>query len=70
LEAIRASGGDPFHKYTLPRAILKFRQGFGRLIRSKKDTGRVIICDERVETKKYGHKFIESLYSDVRSNYW
>lgn len=62
VEAARAAGGDPFHQYTLPRAILKFKQGFGRLIRSKNDIGRVIICDERVETKNYGHKFIESLY--------
>jgi ATP-dependent DNA helicase DinG len=62
VEAVRRSGGDPFHKYTLPRAILKFKQGFGRLIRSKTDIGRVIICDERVETKKYGRKFMESLF--------
>lgn len=60
--AIRAGGGTPFHEYSLPKAILKFRQGFGRLIRSKSDTGRVIICDERVVTKTYGYRFMESIY--------
>ena len=59
LEAIRESGGDPFNEYTLPKAILKFKQGFGRLIRSKYDSGRVIICDERIETKGYGRRFME-----------
>jgi ATP-dependent DNA helicase DinG len=44
----------------LPRAILKFKQGFGRLIRTKADAGRVIVCDERILTKAYGKKFLES----------
>jgi ATP-dependent DNA helicase DinG len=61
-EAIRESGRNPFNEYTLPRAILKFKQGFGRLIRSKDDTGRVIICDERIETKGYGCRFMESIF--------
>jgi ATP-dependent DNA helicase DinG len=61
-EEIEKNGGNPFYEYSLPRAILKFKQGFGRLIRSKNDSGRVIICDERVETKSYGKKFIDSLF--------
>lgn len=60
-EEIEKGGGNPFYEYSLPKAILKFKQGTGRLIRSKTDTGRVIICDERVETKKYGAKFLKSL---------
>jgi ATP-dependent DNA helicase DinG len=61
-EDIEKKGGNPFYEYSLPRAVIKFRQGFGRLIRSKTDTGRVIICDERIETKRYGRKFLESIY--------
>ncbi len=60
-EEIEKNGGNPFYEYSLPKAILKFKQGFGRLIRSKKDTGRVIICDERIETKAYGSRFIENM---------
>ena len=46
----------------MPRAVLKFKQGFGRLIRSRDDSGRVIICDERIETMAYGRKFLESIF--------
>ncbi len=56
-EMIEREGGNPFYEYTLPRAVLKFKQGFGRLIRSKTDTGRILICDERIETKAYGRAF-------------
>lgn len=58
-EIIESQGGNPFYEYTLPRAVLKFKQGVGRLIRSKTDTGRIIICDERIETKAYGRMFRE-----------
>jgi len=61
LEAIRKSGGNPFNDYQLPEAIIKFKQGFGRLIRSKTDTGQVVVLDPRVTTKAYGKIFIESL---------
>ncbi len=61
-EMIEREGGNPFYEYSLPRAVLKFKQGFGRLIRSKTDRGRIIICDERIETKKYGHMFQKSLF--------
>jgi ATP-dependent DNA helicase DinG len=52
---------DPFNEYHLPEAILRFRQGFGRLIRSQSDRGVVAILDRRVLTKAYGKLFIESL---------
>jgi len=52
---------EPFSEYQVPEAILKFRQGFGRLIRSASDRGIVAILDRRVLTKQYGRLFIESL---------
>ena len=52
---------DPFNQYQVPEAILKFRQGFGRLIRSASDRGVVAILDRRVLSKQYGRLFIESL---------
>ena len=52
---------NSFNEYYLPEAILKFRQGFGRLIRSQSDHGIVAILDKRVMTKQYGRLFIESL---------
>ena len=52
---------DPFKEYSIPNAILRFRQGFGRLIRSKKDRGVVVILDRRVISKAYGPDFIRSL---------
>jgi ATP-dependent DNA helicase DinG len=61
LEAIRAGGGNPFVDYQLPAAVIKLRQGFGRLIRSQLDQGIVVLLDPRVRTKPYGRLFIESL---------
>lgn len=61
LDSIRAAGGNPFNDYQLPEAIIKLRQGFGRLIRSQQDHGMVVILDPRIQTKPYGRKFIESL---------
>ncbi|TAN43958.1 MAG: ATP-dependent DNA helicase [Nitrospirae bacterium] len=58
-EVIEKQGGNSFYEYSLPKAVLKFKQGFGRLIRSKTDSGRIIICDDRIETKMYGRKFRE-----------
>ncbi len=52
---------DPFYQYSLPEAILRFRQGFGRLIRTQQDRGIVVIMDRRVLTKRYGRMFINSL---------
>jgi ATP-dependent DNA helicase DinG len=61
LEAIRARGGNPFMEYQIPEAVLKLKQGFGRLIRTKRDRGMVVILDPRVRTKPYGRMFLESL---------
>lgn len=52
---------DPFYHYQVPDAILRFRQGFGRLIRSKADRGVVVVLDKRVQSKGYGKLFLESL---------
>jgi DNA polymerase-3 subunit epsilon/ATP-dependent DNA helicase DinG len=52
---------DPFYQYQLPEAILRFRQGFGRLIRTQFDRGVVAVFDRRVLTKRYGRLFIDSL---------
>jgi ATP-dependent DNA helicase DinG len=60
-EAIAERGGQPFVDYTLPQAILKLKQGFGRLIRTKSDTGMVVILDPRMVTKQYGRRFLEGL---------
>lgn len=61
LEAIRLAGGNPFRDYQLPQAITKFRQGFGRLIRTKTDRGIVVVLDPRIQSKTYGRLFISSL---------
>ncbi|MFA9479495.1 ATP-dependent DNA helicase [Phycisphaerales bacterium AB-hyl4] len=61
MQRIRDRGGNPFVEYSLPEAILKFKQGFGRLIRSRKDRGRVAVLDPRIATKRYGQQFIEAL---------
>lgn len=61
LEAIRKRGGNPFVEYQVPEAVLKLKQGFGRLIRSRDDTGIVAILDPRVLSKPYGRTFLGSL---------
>jgi ATP-dependent DNA helicase DinG len=61
IEAIEARGGNSFGEFSLPEAILKFRQGVGRLIRTKTDTGIVVILDNRVLTKQYGQAFLDAL---------
>ena len=61
LEAIRETGGNPFAEYQLPQAVLKLRQGFGRLIRTNRDQGIVVILDPRIYSKPYGRVFINSL---------
>ncbi|MCK4694606.1 MAG: DNA polymerase III subunit epsilon, partial [Candidatus Cloacimonetes bacterium] len=57
LEKLQAEGKDSFMFYMLPNALLKYRQGFGRLIRNKTDKGVVLVLDNRILTKRYGHYF-------------
>ncbi|MBI5723452.1 MAG: helicase [Planctomycetes bacterium] len=61
MEAIRNAGGNPFADYQLPEALIMFKQGFGRLIRTKTDTGFVVVLDHRIVTKSYGRQFIAAL---------
>ncbi|MDP4624768.1 MAG: DEAD/DEAH box helicase [Akkermansiaceae bacterium] len=61
LEAIEAAGGNSFMEYSVPEAILKMRQGVGRLIRTKKDVGWVCILDNRIVKKRYGSAFMKAL---------
>jgi len=61
IDLIRAEGGNPFGQYQLPEAIIRFKQGFGRLIRSRSDRGIVVVLDHRIVTKSYGRQFIAAL---------
>lgn len=61
MELIEQNGGNPFVDYSLPEAIVKFRQGFGRLIRTQSDKGIVVVLDPRIQTKFYGKLFLNSL---------
>ena len=61
IEAIEARGGNSFSEFSLPEAILKFRQGVGRLIRAKTDTGIIVVLDNRVLSKQYGQSFLDAL---------
>ena len=60
-EKIDADGGNSFREFSIPQAVIKFRQGFGRLIRSRDDRGAVLILDRRIITKGYGKIFLRSL---------
>lgn len=60
-ELMQSRGQDPFREDALPRAIMKFKQGFGRLIRSKSDHGRVVVLDSRIVTARYGVQFLKAL---------
>ncbi len=66
LEMIEARGGDPFKDDSLPRAVIRFKQGFGRLIRSHADAGRVVVLDPRIRTSWYGRAFLGALPEGVR----
>ncbi len=61
IEAIEQRGGNPFLEYSVPQAVIKFKQGFGRLIRSKTDRGSIMIFDRRILEKSYGKIFLHSL---------
>jgi ATP-dependent DNA helicase DinG len=67
-QAIAARGGDPFLDDSLPEAVLTFRQGFGRLVRSRQDRGVVAVLDPRLRTRAYGATFLESLPSCPRTS--
>ncbi len=66
-ELLRERGQDPFLSYSLPYAVLRFRQGFGRLIRRKEDKGVIVVCDKRVVSKRYGSAFLRSLPAPYRA---
>ncbi|WP_371326703.1 ATP-dependent DNA helicase DinG [Psychrobacillus sp. OK028] len=60
-DLITKNGQNPFSAYSLPEAVLRFRQGFGRLIRSSADKGVFIVLDRRIETKSYGRDFLQAI---------
>jgi ATP-dependent DNA helicase DinG len=60
-EYIRERGGNPFAEMTVPDALVKFRQGIGRLIRRHEDTGNIVLLDSRIITKPYGQRFLDAL---------
>lgn len=61
IEAIEARGGNAFTEFSLPEAILKFRQGVGRLIRTKTDEGIIVVLDNRILNKRYGQAFLDAI---------
>lgn len=61
LEQIRKTNKNPFMTYQVPQAVISFKQGFGRLIRTRKDTGMVAVLDPRIHTKGYGRFFLQAL---------
>ena len=67
MEALQRRGGNPFIDLSLPEAITKFKQGFGRLMRRTTDRGVVLVTDNRIITKGYGSLFISSLPQTRRS---
>ena len=66
-EKIDREGGSSFREYMLPEAVIKFRQGFGRLIRSRRDRGVVVVADPRIVTKNYGAVFRKSIPAPVKT---
>ena len=65
-EKLKSEGKNAFTSYSIPEAIIKFRQGFGRLIRSKSDRGTILILDNRLSNKMYGKTFLKSLPSETQ----
>ena len=61
IESIEAQGGNSFFEHSLPEAILKFRQGVGRLIRTKSDRGIIVVLDSRIVQKRYGQDFLAAI---------
>lgn len=65
LERIQQRGGNPFVEDSIPRAVIRFKQGIGRLVRSHTDHGRVVVLDPRVATKPYGRSFLRALPAGI-----
>ena len=61
MERLEAEGKDSFYDYSLPNAVLRFKQGYGRLIRTSSDWGVVVVLDNRIINKGYGRVFRQSL---------
>ncbi|MHA1517346.1 MAG: ATP-dependent DNA helicase [Alphaproteobacteria bacterium] len=66
-ELLERRGQNAFMEYMVPDAVIRLKQGFGRLIRSRKDRGVVLICDPRMMTKRYGRVFRDSLPAEVKA---
>lgn len=66
-EQIEDSGGSSFRDYMIPEAVIRFRQGFGRLIRTKRDRGVVVVTDRRIVTKNYGAIFRKSIAASAHT---
>ena len=64
-ERVAEQGASSFHDFALPNAIIKFRQGFGRLIRHNDDRGIVVVADQRIVTKNYGASFRKNMPADL-----
>jgi ATP-dependent DNA helicase DinG len=67
VERLKAQGIEPFEAFIVPRAVIRFRQGFGRLIRTRDDRGAVLVADRRVASAGYGIKFLNSLPTRKRT---
>lgn len=65
LERIAERGGNPFVEDSIPRAVIRFKQGIGRLVRSHTDRGRIVVLDPRIVTKPYGRAFVRALPTGV-----
>ena len=61
VQARSAQYGDPFNDYSIPQAVLRFRQGIGRLIRNKEDKGTIVLLDQRITGRSYGKAFLRSI---------
>ncbi len=61
IQSIRSADGNPFYEYQIPEAVIALKQGFGRLIRSRKDRGVLVLLDNRILRQRYGRVFFESL---------
>ena len=66
-EEVARNGASPFRDYALPEAVIKFRQGFGRLIRTRSDCGIVVVTDPRIVTKNYGAVFRRSIPASIHT---